>query len=477
MNTIKIEKLKPHPLNASIYGDSSNQELEQSISKKGILSPLLVTKESALISGCHTIVSGHRRYYAAQKLGLQELPVLFFESTDQLDIQEALIEGNRQRAKTNEQLAREAQALIEIEKKRGQDLMRECGKNGGNTAGKGRPKVDRGSPNLANPYPESTRQETTSQKHDSRTVVAKKLETSNGNLSKTLAVVETIDKLTERGETEQAEEIRTVLNKKSVNAAYQIAKPVIQEEKKEKEMELKIKKTKGSGFNYTNENVDWAKWTWNPMTGCKHGCPYCYARDIAMRFTGHFHPELHEDRLNDPVITRIPKGKENELGITKVFVGSMTDLFGEWFTDEQIQKVLDACQATPQWEYLFLTKNPKRYKTIQFPVNCWVGATADTQARCDAAMEAFSSMPFQPTIRFLSCEPLLEKIVLPAKPPVDWVIIGAQTRTSQCPELQPNWEWFFSLYSQCERFQIPAYCKPNLAIQLPNTPKEWPASK
>ncbi|MGA7312643.1 MAG: hypothetical protein WBX22_01610 [Silvibacterium sp.] len=34
-------------------------------------------------------------------------------------------------------------------------------------------------------------------------------------------------------------------------------------------------------FNETNEMVDWASWTWNPVTGCWHGCDYCYAREIA----------------------------------------------------------------------------------------------------------------------------------------------------------------------------------------------------
>ena len=30
---------------------------------------------------------------------------------------------------------------------------------------------------------------------------------------------------------------------------------------------------------------DWADSTWNPVTGCLHGCPYCYARRIALRFS------------------------------------------------------------------------------------------------------------------------------------------------------------------------------------------------
>jgi len=32
--------------------------------------------------------------------------------------------------------------------------------------------------------------------------------------------------------------------------------------------------------------IDWARWTWNPITGCLHNCPYCYARDISERFAG-----------------------------------------------------------------------------------------------------------------------------------------------------------------------------------------------
>lgn len=30
--------------------------------------------------------------------------------------------------------------------------------------------------------------------------------------------------------------------------------------------------------------IDWADSTWNPVTGCLHGCDYCYARKIANRF-------------------------------------------------------------------------------------------------------------------------------------------------------------------------------------------------
>jgi len=32
--------------------------------------------------------------------------------------------------------------------------------------------------------------------------------------------------------------------------------------------------------------IDWCDYTWNPVVGCLHGCPYCYARRMAERFKG-----------------------------------------------------------------------------------------------------------------------------------------------------------------------------------------------
>jgi len=61
-----------------------------------------------------------------------------------------------------------------------------------------------------------------------------------------------------------------------------------------------------STFNETNAMVDWAKWTWNPITGCHHGCEYCYARDIALSermksvYPTGFEPTFHPERLQAP---------------------------------------------------------------------------------------------------------------------------------------------------------------------------------
>lgn len=40
--------------------------------------------------------------------------------------------------------------------------------------------------------------------------------------------------------------------------------------------------------------IEWCDSTWNPVTGCKHGCDYCYARRIAGRFGGASETHVNE---------------------------------------------------------------------------------------------------------------------------------------------------------------------------------------
>lgn len=32
--------------------------------------------------------------------------------------------------------------------------------------------------------------------------------------------------------------------------------------------------------------IEWCDHTWNPITGCRHNCEYCYARRMTARFAG-----------------------------------------------------------------------------------------------------------------------------------------------------------------------------------------------
>lgn len=48
--------------------------------------------------------------------------------------------------------------------------------------------------------------------------------------------------------------------------------------------------------------IDWADSTWNPVTGCLHGCEYCYAKAIANRFGWH----ANEPDINERILHEIP---------------------------------------------------------------------------------------------------------------------------------------------------------------------------
>lgn len=37
-------------------------------------------------------------------------------------------------------------------------------------------------------------------------------------------------------------------------------------------------------MNVHKTKIEWCSHTWNPVTGCRHGCEYCYAQRIVSRF-------------------------------------------------------------------------------------------------------------------------------------------------------------------------------------------------
>ncbi|MBQ6699837.1 MAG: ParB/RepB/Spo0J family partition protein, partial [Oscillospiraceae bacterium] len=76
-----IEITKLHPFEGNPYkvrDDKDMESLEESISEQGIAMPLLVRPlENA--EGEYEIISGHRRLFAARRLGLKEVPVIVYD--------------------------------------------------------------------------------------------------------------------------------------------------------------------------------------------------------------------------------------------------------------------------------------------------------------------------------------------------------------------------------------------------------------
>lgn len=223
--------------------------------------------------------------------------------------------------------------------------------------------------------------------------------------------------------------------------------------------------------------IDWATMSWNPVTGCRHGCPYCYARRTAHRFDAGcadpdpladglhvleekikatpypygFEPTMHRYRLNQP---------ERQAEPQTIFVCSMADLFGRWVPTSWIAEVLDACRRAPQHRYLFLTKNPARYLQLDYmgllphENNFWYGSTVANE---DAA--AMYTMQGVAINSFWSMEPLLGPVDMSAAEGLpQWVILGAETG-NRADKVTPRREWVDWITQFCAENEIPVFYK------------------
>jgi ParB family transcriptional regulator, chromosome partitioning protein len=94
---IPIEFLRPNPRNPRRnFGEDGLDELAASIKEKGIIQPLLARPVPGAPDG-YEIIAGERRWRAAQRAGLHEVPIISFEADDRQALELAIIE-NVQRA-------------------------------------------------------------------------------------------------------------------------------------------------------------------------------------------------------------------------------------------------------------------------------------------------------------------------------------------------------------------------------------------
>ena len=254
--------------------------------------------------------------------------------------------------------------------------------------------------------------------------------------------------------------------------------------------------------------IEYVDRTWNPITGCFHDCPYCYARGIARRFgtqginttdvfQGSVHEAgtvvLHEPYIRDGNAQPYPFGfaptfhryrltePENEKKPQRIFVGSMADMFGKWVPDEWIQAVFDACAAAPWHTYLFLTKNPERYYQVNNDDDETTNLTLhDTPALFGATVTNNDEMEraYESLIDWVSIEPLHGRISKEwfmynmctdsFEGPADgeiarwaWVVIGAETGNRR-DKIKPERTWIEEIVETCRFWGTPVFMKDNL---------------
>jgi ParB family transcriptional regulator, chromosome partitioning protein len=92
--------LRPNARNPRrVFASAELDELAASVRERGIIQPILVRPLRGLADG-YEIIAGERRWRAAQRAGLHEVPVVVLEATDAEALQLAIIE-NVQRADLN----------------------------------------------------------------------------------------------------------------------------------------------------------------------------------------------------------------------------------------------------------------------------------------------------------------------------------------------------------------------------------------
>lgn len=238
----------------------------------------------------------------------------------------------------------------------------------------------------------------------------------------------------------------------------------------------------------SKSKIEWCDYTWNPITGCKNNCTYCYASKQSKRFSGDVRLNMQDKRvrkngeffvIDEPfynangtqLITpfgfkpTIHNYRFNWLKTLKsgmnVFVGSMTDLFGDWVPDEVLERVFNECLKYPRHNYMFLTKNPNRYMELACSgilphmKNFWYGSsilTSKSEIFCNEQVNTF-----------VCIEPILEPFTqhIDNLQYIDWIILGAETGNKK-GKIIPNKEWISSIAEYANDNKIPVFMKDSL---------------
>lgn len=206
-------------------------------------------------------------------------------------------------------------------------------------------------------------------------------------------------------------------------------------------------------------NAKWWEKDWNPIIGCHKvspACENCWACEWAKRFNQSFEP--HESSKKNP-----PKS-----GV--VFVGGLTDMFGE-FNDSPMDAIGKTAKiANMDATYIYLTKRVDRmcstldaiamgapYTNPEVFRNHYFGFTAENQEWCDRRLSDMAAgFPLWAN-SWVSAEPLLGPIDMGgSENDFAWVVVGCESGPNRRP---CKVEWVESIVEQCRSAGVPVFVK------------------
>ena len=165
---VEINKLQPHPYNRLIYGYEENTELLERIKASGWIKPILITPNNI-------ILSGHKRVDCCKTLYISEIECEMIEG-DPVKYLEIMLSENQYRVKTTFQLLKESEIYRDLEKQKAYQRQKQA------------EKID-----LDNDLQETFPEGRTSEKGQTRDIVAEKIGMSGRTYDKGRKVLKRIE--------------------------------------------------------------------------------------------------------------------------------------------------------------------------------------------------------------------------------------------------------------------------------------------
>lgn len=207
--------------------------------------------------------------------------------------------------------------------------------------------------------------------------------------------------------------------------------------------------------------IQWTETTWNPVTGCtkiSDGCKHCYAERMAKRlkamgnerYKKGFKITVQEDLIDQPLRMVKPK---------MIFVNSMSDLFHDDVPEDLIIRIFETMNRANWHIFQILTKRPERMLeldnrgALNWTDNIWMGVTVESGKYYNRVVQLKKS---HARTKFVSCEPLIDKVNFRSLNGIDWIIVGGESGPGCRPMKK---EWVTNIRDKCEAAKIPFFFK------------------
>lgn len=232
-------------------------------------------------------------------------------------------------------------------------------------------------------------------------------------------------------------------------------------------------------------SIEWTDFSANPLKyrdadgkvvwACVHaspGCENCYSEQLAHRYNrgGRFNvptmakltPFLDEKEMRAMLRCAEASGK-------RCFPFDMTDLFGEWVSDDLLNQVFSkVLEQRRDVTWQLLTKRSKRAKEYLswrwggrlVPRHIWIGVSVEDRDRL-WRIDDLKDTPA--AVHFVSFEPLLEDVGAILLDGIQWGIVGGESGSGARPHALA---WARSIVRQFQAAGLPVFFKQAGAVPL-----------